>query len=416
MKEDFIYYLWENRLLSRDLSTVDGRKVDVVSTGYRNTDSGPDFLDARVKIDDALWAGNVEIHVLASDWFRHQHQRDEAYANVVLHVVYEYDTEKVHLPTLVVKDSFDVNIYEHYTQFVRSQRWISCEFSLSQVQGFTWISLLDRMAVEKLELQCEAVLERLKRTRYDWEEVFYQRYMRYLGLKINNEAFDMLSLALPLRTLLKHSDNVMQTEAVLFGTAGLLSQGFSDYYPMLLKREYEVLRSKFNLVSMSSSQWKYLRLRPVNFPTIRLSQAAMLIHRRGAFFSDVRECRTLEELKALFDVKASGYWNTHYCFDKLSPDSPKIIGESATNILIENAVIPLLFCYARTYEDDELRERALTFFEELEPENNIIIRKFAERGVTVTNALQSQGLLHLFSNYCRKKRCLECRIFYCVTK
>ncbi len=415
MKEDFMYYLWENRLLSNNLSTTDGREVVILKPGNRNTNSGPDFVDARIKIGDALWAGNIEMHVLASDWFRHGHQDDEAYENVVLHVVNECDTDRLCIPTIEISGKYPLDIYRHYESFVQSQRWIPCEKLLGEVHNFTWMSWLERLAIERLESQCDVVMSRLESMRYDWEEVFYQFLMRYFGLKTNNEAFERLAVMLPLRQILKQVDNKLQTEALLFGAAGFLESGSVEPYQTLLRREFGVLRQKFNIIPMQSSQWKFLRMRPVNFPTLRIAQIAALFHQNGVFFHTIRDSPELSDIRNLFDVNVSEYWNTHYIFGKESVFYEKKIGDIVINTLIINAIVPLLFCYGKYYGLNKFTDRALSLLEETATENNAVIRKFCEKGIGAVNSLQSQGLMRLYEYYCRRRRCLECRIFFILT-
>lgn len=415
MKENFMYYLWENRLLSNSLTTTDGREVVILKTGSRNTNSGPDFVDARIKIGETLWAGNVEMHVLASDWFRHGHQDDKAYENVVLHVVYEYDTDKLSIPTLEIVDKFSLDIYRHYESFVQSQRWIPCEKLIDRVHDFTWMSWSERLSMERLESQCNAVMLKLEATHYDWEEVFYQFLMRYFGLKTNNEAFERLAIMLPLRQILKHADNLLQTEAFLFGAAGFLENDSDEPYQTLLRREFGMLRQKFNIIPMSSSQWKFMRMRPVNFPTLRIAQIAALFHQNGVFFHTIRDSPEISDIRDMFDVKVSEYWNTHYVFDKKSRFYEKRIGDIVINTLIINAIVPLLFCYGKYYGLDNFTNKSLSLLEETATENNVLIRKFGAIGIRAVNSLQSQGLMRLYEHYCRCRRCLECRIFFVLT-
>ena len=318
MREEFLYYIWENRLTNKDLHTTEGEPIDIVATGYRNTDSGPDYLEAKIQIGDKLWAGHVEIHVKASDWNRHGHQADKAYQNVVLHVVYENDTTVNAIPTLELKGHFDETIFAHYQAFVSSKSWISCEKSIGQVSPFTRLSWLDRMAVERLETKSTSVTKILEANQFDWEDALYKLLLRYFGLKVNNEAFEYLANILPFKTLLKHADNLIQLEAMLFGCAGFLEDDFTEEYPLLLKREFAVMKAKFNLLTMPAERWKFMRMRPSNFPTIRLAQMAQLIHKNGCLFSKIREAKNAAEVKALFDVKASEYWETHYRFETAS--------------------------------------------------------------------------------------------------
>lgn len=411
MKEEFIYYLWENRLLSKDLMTIDGEDVSVISVGNRNYDSGPDFLDARVKIGNTLWVGHVEIHVNASDWFRHGHQDDDAYKNVILHVVYSNDTERLNIPTVEIKGKFDEGIYARYNGFIRSRRWIPCEKIIAGILQFTWLSWLERIVVERLESEVKDVFSVFAMNKSDWEETLYQRIMRYCGLKVNNDAFERLAQLLPLRILRKHIDNPIQIEAMFFGCAGFLEQEFTESYPVLLQREYKILKSKFNLTTMPKSYWKFLRLRPPNFPTIRLAQMASMVCSCDNLFSKLLTINDLDSVQNLFDVEVNEYWNTHFQFEKPSTARKKSLGSTAVDILIINAVIPVLFSYGIYHDNQDLKNKSLGFLNMMEPEDNLVIRKFEKLGVGVENAQQTQALLQLYNCYCRRRKCLNCRVF-----
>ena len=410
MREEYLYYLWENRLIYKALQTTEGEQVDIVATGYRNTDSGPDFLEAKIQIGDKLWAGHVEIHVKTSDWYRHHHQNDNAYKNVIMHVVYENDTKVNDIPTLELKGRFDATLFTNYQRFVGSKTWIPCANSIAKVPVFTRLSWLDRMAVERLEGKSENVNKTLNSNQFDWEEALYKLMMRYLGLKVNNEAFETLADLLPSKTLLKHADNLLQVEAMLFGCAGLLEGKCGEEYPQLLQREFAVMKAKFNLVAMPAERWKFMRMRPNNFPTIRLAQMAQLIHRNGCLFSKIKEATTTAEVKALFDVVASKYWETHYRFGFPTETTPKHLGNITTDILIVNVVAPLLFCFGKLHKEELYCDRSMKFLEETAAERNSVIRHFAQSGIEAENAMQTQAMLHLFNIYCKRKRCLECRL------
>ena len=410
MREEFLYYIWENRLIDKDLKTVEDEAVEVVTTGYRNTDSGPDFLEAKIQIGDKLWAGHVEIHVKSSDWNRHGHQNDRAYKNVILHVVYEHDTQVNDIPTLELKGHFDESLFSQYQKLISSKNWIPCEKSIANVPVFTRLSWLDRMAVERLESKSETVTKILEANQFDWEDALYKLLMRYFGLKVNNEAFEYLANILPFKTLLKHADNLVQVEAMLMGCAGFLEDDFTEEYPLLLKREFNVMRAKFNLLTMPAERWKFMRMRPSNFPTIRLAQMAQLIHKNGCLFSKIKAAKDTAEVKALFDVTTSEYWETHWRLGVASEPKPKHLGEATADVLIINAVTPLLFCYGRLHKDEAVCDTAMQFFEDTEAEENAIIRHYAQCGVKAENAMQTQDLLHLYGMYCKRKRCLECRI------
>ncbi len=397
-------------MIDKNLQTYDGEQVEVVTTGYRNTDSGPDFLEAKIQIGDKLWAGHVEIHVKTSDWNRHGHQNDKAYKNVILHVVFENDMHVNEIPTLELKGHFDESLFAQYQRLISSKTWIPCEKSIAKAPVFTRLSWLDRIAVERLESKSETVTKILEANQFDWEDALYKLLMRYFGLKVNNEAFEYLANILPFKTLLKHADNLLQVEAMLMGCAGFLEEDFTEKYTLLLKREFAVMRAKFNLLTMPAERWKFLRMRPSNFATIRLAQMAQLIHKNGCLFSKIKTAKDTTEVKALFDVKASEYWETHYRFEVSTESKPKHLGETTADVLIINAVAPLLFCYGKLHKDESYCDTAMQFLEDIEAEDNAIIRHFSQCGITAENAMQTQALLHLYNMYCKRKRCLECKI------
>lgn len=417
MKEEFIYYLWENRLLHLDLKTTDNEEVTILSVGIRNHDSGADFVNARIKIGDALWAGQVEIHVRASDWFKHNHHNDANYDSVILHVVYENDTDSLKIPTLEIKDKFDLSIFHKYNWFFGSRNWIPCGEFVGGVQNFTLISWLDRMLVEHLENECKDLDFKLKNNQYDWEQAFYQRLMRYFGLKVNNDSFEYLSRILPLNLLLRHRDNDIYIESMMFGCAGFLEMDFEEDYPSLLKRDFMMLKSKFGLKVMPLSNWKFLRLRPPNFPTIRIAQLAKIITKNGNMFSKIRDADDIQEIKDLFDIELNSYWDNHFQFDKTSKvERRKILGKTAVDLIIINAIVPMLFYYGHTHSLESYKEKAMSFLEQIEAEDNLIIRNFQNSGVVLQNAFQTQAILYMYKYYCKRRRCLECRIYSVLSK
>lgn len=417
MKEEFIYYLWENRLLHLDLKTTDNEDITILSVGIRNHDSGADFVNARIKIGDALWAGQVEIHVRASDWFKHNHHNDANYDSVILHVVYENDTDSLKIPTLEIKDKFDISIFHKYNWFFGSRNWIPCGEFVGGVQNFTLISWLDRMLVEHLENECKDLDFKLKNNQYDWEQAFYQRLMRYFGLKVNNDSFEYLSRILPLNLLLRHRDNDIYIESMMFGCAGFLERDFEEDYPSLLKRDFMMLRSKFGLKVMPLSNWKFLRLRPPNFPTIRIAQLAKIITKNGNMFSKIRDADDIQEIRDLFDVELNSYWDNHFQFDKTSKvERRKILGKTAVDLIIINAIVPMLFYYGHTHSLESYKEKAMSFLEQIEAEDNLIIRNFQNSGIVLQNAFQTQAILYMYKYYCKRRRCLECRIYSVLSR
>lgn len=408
MNELFLYYLWEQRLLYGDLFTTKGESIDIIKTGYRNTDSGPDFREARIRIGITEWVGDVEIHVRTSDWNRHRHQEDRAYNSVVLHVVYWHDLDVNDIPVLELKGHYDQALFGCYQKFMGSRGWIPCERSVMQVHQLTWSCWFDRLVVERLEHKIQPIITMLEGNHYDWEDTAYRLIMRYFGMKVNREAFDSLSKILPLKILLKHADNLLQVEAMLFGCSGLLDGEFQDDYPKLLQREFRVMKAKFGLVSLPKEYWHYLRMRPSNFPTIRLAQMAMLIHRNRGMFSKIIHAKNIYEMERLFEVQTSEYWEGHYRFDVKTQKKPRHVGTSTVEILVINAIVPLLFCYGKLHKDNELCETALNLLENIHAEDNHIVRRYCDMGLKPSNALQSQAILQLYSTYCKRRRCLDC--------
>ena len=415
MNEFFIHYLWENKLLKPALETTDHSVVQILYPGSRNHNAGPDFLNARIKIDETIWAGNIEIHTLASDWYKHHHDQDLAYENVILHVVYSadktvYDSLKKPLKTLEIKDKYPTEVLLKYRSFIDSKQWIACENRLGSVQRFTWLSWLDRMIAERLEHKTSVVFDLLSKNNNDWEYTFYQLLLSNFGFKVNQAPFERLAKIIPLAVLLRHRDNLFQIEALLFGVAGLLNKEFEDEYPKNLKKEFQFLSHKYNLSSLQAQEWRFMRMRPVNFPTIRLSQLAALIQKNGQLFSNIRYAETVEEVQSIFEVQASEYWTNHYQFDKISPGKPKALGKSAIKLLLINAVVQCLFAFGKTHQNQSVKDKALMLLEAVAAENNNLIRKFEQAGLKVTNALHSQALIYLHQSYCKPRRCLECRI------
>ncbi len=415
MKEDFIYYLWRNKLFDTSLLTTDNKPVKIIKQGTRNTDSGPDFTNARIKIGDTLWAGNVEIHVLASDWFRHGHHHDNAYDSIILHVVFEKDMpvrrnngEKI--PTLAIKGKFDMNLYGKYIDFITAQRWIPCEHLLKNTDRMIFECFMVRLIIERLEHKLTFINNKLNQNKNNWEQSFYEHLARSFGFNVNAEPFELLAKSLPVNYLAKHKNNLLQIEAMLFGQSGLLNTDKTDDYTTKLKKEYKHLREKFSLQAVDKHLWKFMRLRPYNFPTIRIAQLAALIHTSSNLFSQIIQISSYKELHKMFQVVASDYWNRHYLFGKSTGKRPKKLGTGSIDLIIINTIIPFVFAYGRYKDNAMLTDHALNLLNEVPPENNNIIKKWKNCGAEVKNALHSQSLLELKENYCDRKKCLDCNI------
>jgi hypothetical protein len=415
MTEDFLHYLWKFRLLEGPMCTVSGDHIAVFHPGEHNRDAGPDFLNARLRIGDTTWAGNVEMHMRSSDWIRHNHQTDRAYDNVILHVVLEDDLEKPNgslqrIPVLEIREQVPVSVYERYEDLLHNRNWIPCERLIGGLDPFCFGQWSQALVVERLEEKSRRFRQILESCRYDWDEAFFRHLARAFGFRINSVPFESLARSTPFRILLRHRDNLFQLESLLFGQAGMLEQDFTGKYPKQLKQEYRFLREKYSLSPVEGSLWKFLRLRPSNFPTIRIAQLAMLLHRFGKLTDLIIQEETLAGLLEKLTVPVTDYWFDHYVFDKPSRHRHKMMGHSSVQLLVLNLAIPFLFHYGDEKGIPAYREKGLQLLEELPGEVNAETIRFAGLGLPVSRADQTQALLQLKNKYCNRKRCLECRI------
>jgi hypothetical protein len=419
MKEEFLHYLWKYRLYDpAALIDTRGNKIEVIFPGEYNRDSGPDFFNTRLRIDEIEWAGNVEIHVKASDFENHRHNTDPAFDNVILHAVAENDRQVFNSKgkeVLTSVMSFDPVVYDKYLSLVNNPFTIACQSGISGIDTIYKQNWFEALAIERIQEKSDYITGIYSSTGNDWDETFYRILSRYFGFRVNTEPFEMLAMALPFRIIRKHSDNLLQLEALLYGSAGMLDDGLfreasDDEYYLHLAREYRILSAKYSLRPVHGKIWKFSRLRPANFPTIRISQLAAMLSVTGGLFSRVLEAADLKSLRSLFEVTASEYWNDHFVFGRRSRSYMKGVGSQAADIILVNAVIPLLFIYGKSRDSHEICDRAISFLEEIDPEENSIIEEWKKAGVEAESAVISQALIQLRNNYCRKRRCLECRI------
>jgi hypothetical protein len=412
MNEEFLTHIWKYGLFNRtSLFSDTGEKIEVITLGEHNTDAGPDFINAKIRIGNTLWAGNVELHQNASDWKKHRHQSDRAYDNVILHVVLKADqpatrTNGTIIPTVELK--FDPRLYYNYIFLIGNRSWLACYNHLATIDQLLLHSWLSSMLVERLESKVKTIEALLAHYRNNWEAVFYVQLARSFGFHLNAGPFELVAQSLPLAILLRHKDNLFQLEALLFGQAGFLGGAEKDEYALQLKAEYDHLRNKYRLAPIDRHLWKYMRLRPVNFPTVRLAQFAVLVSRFPGLFRRIIETGDTASLIRLFYVLPSTYWDTHYKFGTVSGRLKKALGEDASRSLLINTVIPLVFLYGHKRGDDRLKARAIEFLSQLPPEKNAVIRRWEQAGVKAGSALDTQALLHVRSAYCQKKRCLRC--------
>lgn len=416
MKENFLHFLWRSRRFEHaDLRTTQGEPIEILRPGTHNTHAGPDFSDARIRIGETKWAGHVEMHLKSSEWMAHGHQSDRAYDNVILHVVLEEDQpilrpDGSRIPCLEMQKRVPAGLAAIYQKLLHNEYWIPCQHQFHTVPEMTRSLFSDRLLVNRLERKTAIVRAALERNGNDWEETFYQMLARNFGLKVNAEPFEMLACSLPQRILARHRHDLPQLEALLFGQAGMLEKDFAEGYPKGLKKEYAFLRKKYGLEPVPEAAWKFLRLHPANFPTIRLAQFARLVERSAHLFSKILEVEKLSEIEELFKVKLDGYWMMHYTFGKISEPKRKSLGKQAIHLLTINTIAPFLFLYGEMHGEEKFKDQTFEFLEALPAEKNAIIRGWANLGVEASSAYQTQALLELKNEMCDKKKCLECAI------
>lgn len=412
--EEFLQFIWRYGLFEQyNLKAETGEEIDIIGLGQLNTDSGPDFFNSRICINGIEWAGNVEIHIRASDWKKHGHDKDKAYNNVVLHVVEEYDSDAHNtlnnkIPTL--KLNYKKQLLDNFSKLFAARSAVACSRRLDMIDGEIFSIYLNNLAVERLENKTELIMETLEQSAFNWEEVFYRALARNFGFSVNAQPFVMLARAVPLKALAKQKNSLLQIEAMLFGQSGLLPASSEHPYVRSLIAEYTFLKIKYNLSPLDREIWKNARIRPVNFPAIRISQFAALIHRSSSLFSKIIEMQDITGIISLFSVKASEYWDSHYSFETASPEEEKALGEDSVFNIVINTIVPFVFIYGKTSGKQELCERAVSFLEQAPPENNKITRVWKSSHITAHNALESQALIQLFNNYCQPRKCLRCNI------
>ena len=415
MTEEFLHYIWKNRLLTGSLETVSGEALTVIYPGEKNTDGGPDFFNARIRIGTTTWVGNVEIHIRSEDWFCHKHHLDPVYDNVILHVVFSNEKPATFrsgslIPALVVEGKYPGWIYDCYRDLQENQRWVPCEQMIRLLDAFVLDQWSPALCIERMEEKMKRFSQVLTYCRYDWEETFYILLVRSFGFRVNAQPIELLGKSLSIKILEKHRNNLFQMEALLFGQAGMLRPDFPDDYPKQMQLEFEFLRQKYQMTPINGSLWKFLRMRPSNFPTLRIAQLAVLFHRSENLFSFFLQAQNTAELRDALAVKAGDYWNDHYLFGKVSPHQHKMLGPSAILLLIVNFVVPFLFFYGDEKGLPQYKEKGIQLLEELPAESNEVLSSWKEMGICVPDALHAQALLQLKTRYCDRRRCLQCRI------
>ncbi|TDE04785.1 DUF2851 family protein [Flavobacterium sandaracinum] len=415
MKEDFLHYLWKfKKFDALNLRTFNDEEITIINVGQYLELAGPDFFNAQITIGNQKWAGNVEIHLKSSDWYVHHHEMDSAYENVILHVVWEHDTEiyrsnNSEIPVLELKNHVDPATIQNYQSLMAPKSWIFCEKQIKEVDEFIFKNWQERLFFERLERKSKPIFDLLEQTNQDWEAVLFSLLAKNFGLNTNGEAFFKMAQSIPFSIIRKESFEVENLEALFFGMAGLLDSEKEDNYYKELKFRYFYLLHKYQLEHLMADQVQFFKHRPDNFPTIRLSQLANLYHTHQNLFSKISTLNSLKNSAQVFQIGVSPYWENHYQFDKESPIKKKMLSKSFVDLLLVNTIIPLQFAFAKS-QGKEIMEDLINLLNGLNPEKNAIIDKFSSFGIVSKSAFDTQSLLQLKKEYCNKSRCLECAL------
>lgn len=416
MKEDFLQFAWKFRLFSTpNLQTTDGEPVSIIRPGIHNSNAGPDFLEAQLRVGEKVWIGHVEIHVNASDWHRHGHGTDPAYDNVVLHAVFNPD-KRINLahggemPVMDLSQFIDLSYRERYSELMENLREVPCADKLHRVRNITREMWLDRLSIERLERKTSDIQSLVTNNRGDWRETSYQLLARNFGFKVNAHGMVFLAESLPYSLLSHHLDSRFQIEALLFGQSGLLHKDHEDEYARELWLEYKYLKRKFRLSAINPAAWKRLRLMPANFPEVRISQFAHYLHLHQDFFTSLTQIHNVSHAVSDFKVEASQYWQNHSAFDRVCKQRKVALGKGSVENIVINTITPVLFAYGRHKVKQQLVDIALRLIEELKSENNKIVRSWRANGLALKSARDSQACLELYNEYCAHKKCLNCMI------
>lgn len=408
MTEKLLQFIWRFQYFNRSgLLTTDGESIEVLHPGRHNQEQGPDFLHARIRIGATIFAGSVELHLRTTDWNRHHHSADPNFQNVVLHVVYQHDTIVNNLPVLELQPRISSLLLDRYERLMQSDAFIPCGKNLNQVPALTWESWKERLLAERLQRKAGHLINPLAGNELHWEEGFWCLLARSFGAKTNSDAFEAIARSLPLKILNRHRHSIHQLEAMLLGQARLLEHSFSDGYPRMLQKEYRYLQQKLGLKPIHLPV-HFLRMRPQNFPTVRLAQLAALLQRSTHLFSKMLEAALPEQMGELLQATANDYWHYHYRFDEATVFQPKKIGTEMTHHLLINVVAPMLFAYGSYHRQPWYTEKAADLLHQLPAENNSVIRGFRNLGIEVNNAADAQAMLEMRRAYCNERRCLEC--------
>jgi hypothetical protein len=416
MTERLLQFIWQFQYFNKgELQSTEGEKIQIIFPGQYNTNQGPDFTQAKLLINKTTWAGNVELHLKTSDWDKHNHEADKNYKNVILHVVWENDAQSNSIPVLELNNRVSYLLLQRYEELMNTQGFIPCEKIISSTKPIVMQSWKERLLAERLTRKAAVVQTYLDQNNHHWEETFWWMLARNFGAKINADSFEEVARSISINILAKHKSQIHQLEALLLGQAGLLEDDFKEDYPVLLKKEYHFFKTKYKLKPKTVKPF-FLRMRPGNFPTIRLAQLAMLVHESNHLFSKIKEADSVNDVKKWFDVTANDYWHYHYRFDEESNFKKKKLGITMIENILINTVCAVLFAYGHFHKEQKYKDKALQWLEEIEAESNSITNRFQHIGVQSKNARDSQALIELKNEYCDKKRCLDCSIGNAILK
>lgn len=421
MTEKLLQFIWQFQYLNQhSLTSTEGASLHIIRPGTLNKHQGPDFTNAQIILDGTTWAGNIEIHISSSQWKKHKHDHDIKYDNVILHVVWAFDEDTMNsrgqkVPTLELKDRVSNLLLQRYERLMQPGNFVPCAEHLPALNYLQWTAWKQRLAIERLERKSAEIIDQLGITKSNWEEIFWWMLAKNFGIKVNAHAFELIARSIPVKFLAKKKSNLILIEALLFGQAGLLQQDFEDDYPKLLQKEYYFM-ARNNSLQANHISPAFLRMRPANFPTIRLAQLAQLICKSSHLFSKILEIETIIEIRELLDVSANDYWHYHYTFDNLTPFKPKKLGTQMIDNIIINTIIPILFTYGKYKNDDSNKEKALHWLSHIASEKNSIINAWKLNGISSSNALESQALMELKNNYCNFNKCLDCTVGFYILR
>jgi len=414
--ERLLQFIWQFQYFNQnELATTQGEPLQILHPGNHNLNQGPDFQNAKIKIQNTTWAGNIEVHLKTSDWNRHRHSADKNYDTVILHVVWENDRSETPAPVLELKTRVPGLLLKRYEELMKSAAFIPCEKSISSVKDIIWKTWKERLLAERLMRKTKTVEKYLSENNHHWEETLWWMLAKNFGIKVNTDAFGAIARSVPVNILSKHKNQIHQLEALLLGQARLLEGKFSDAYAKLLQKEYRFLKEKYRLQPIHQPVL-FLRMRPGHFPTVRLAQLAMLVSRSTHLFSKIKEATTAEEVVEWFDITASKYWHCHYRFDETSPPKKKKLGKTMIDNIIINTICPVLFAYGQYHGEQSCKDKAIGWLQKIKAENNAITRGFLNAGMKSKNAFDSQAMIELKNEYCNNKKCLSCGVGNAILK